>query len=451
VRCGSRKFQDELGRGVHLRLANTCAAPPFALRILSRYTPAKPEDKILMHRELPATLRRASFWMRSAAVLVALHCAAPASAVETANPYKKWKNSLPSDGSFFPIAVWLQDPRNAERYKAAGINLYIALWQGPTEAQLAELKKAGMPVVCAQNEVALKHLDDKTIVGWMHGDEPDNAQELPDKKGYGPPIAPEKIVKDYEKLKAADPTRPVMLNLGQGVAWDGWYGRGEGHSNHPEEYAEYVKGGDIVSFDIYPVAHDHKDVAGKLWLVPFGVERLCKWSNNSRQVWNCIECTHIGTPDKKATPAQVKTEVWMSLIAGSKGIIYFVHEFKPKFNEHALLDDAEMLAGVTAVNKQIQELAPVLNNPTLKDQATVTTAPAEVPVALMVKKFNGATYLFAVSMRDAETKAAFQLAANGNASADVLGEDRKIDVTAGKFEDEFKPYSVHIYKLSGAK
>ena len=261
-----------------------------------------------------------------------------------------------------------QAPKRFPR-KAAGINLYVALWQGPTEEQLAELKKAGMPVICEQNGVALKHLDDKTIVGWMHGDEPDNAQALPDNKGYGPPIAPEKIVKDYEKLKAADPSRPVMLNLGQGVAWDGWYGRGEGHSNHPQEYAEYVKGGDIVSFDIYPVAHDHKDVAGKLWLVAFGVERLCKWATNTRQVWNCIECTHIGTPDKKATPAQVKAEVWMSLISGSKGIIYFAHEFKPKFNEHALLDDPEMLAGVTAVNKQIQELAPVLNSPSLKDRS----------------------------------------------------------------------------------
>ena len=374
---------------------------------------------------------------------------APAFAVETANPYKKWKNSLPADGSFFPIAVWLQDPKNAERYKAAGINLYVALWQGPTEDQLAALKKAGMPVICDQNAVGLKHLDDKTIAGWMHGDEPDNAQELPDKKGYGPPVAPAKIIDDYKKIQAADPSRPVMLNLGQGVAWDGWYGRGEGHSNHPEEYAEYVKGGDIVSFDIYPVAHDHKDVAGKLWLVAFGVERLCKWSNNARQIWNCIECTHIGTPDKKATPAQVKTEVWMALIHGSSGIIYFVHEFKPKFNEHALLDDPDMLAGATAVNKQIQSLAPVLNNPTLKDEATVTSSAAEVPVDIMVKKFNGGTYVFAVAMRDGATKATIQLAAKANASATVIGEDRKIDVTAGKFEDEFKPYDVHIYQIGG--
>ena len=44
----------------------------------------------------------------------------------------------------------------------------------------------------------------------------------------------------------------------------------------------------------------------------------------------------------------MKAEVWMSLIHGSKGLIYFVHEWYPRFNEAALLDDPEMAAGVTA-------------------------------------------------------------------------------------------------------
>jgi len=142
------------------------------------------------------------------------------------SPYAKWKNGISVDDSYFPIAVWLQDPGNAAKYKAAGVNLYIGLWDGPTEDQLKKLKDAGMPVICSQNEIGLKHKDDKTIVAWMHGDEPDNAQSLPGGKGYGPPILPSKIAEDYKKLHDADPSRPVVLNLGQGVAWDGWIGRG---------------------------------------------------------------------------------------------------------------------------------------------------------------------------------------------------------------------------------
>ena len=96
------------------------------------------------------------------------------------------------DPTIFPIAVWLQDPAQAARYKQAGFNLYVGLWKGPTEAQLKTLTAAAMPVVCEQNRVGLEHRDDPIIVGWMHGDEPDNAQEVVDratgKKHYGPPV-----------------------------------------------------------------------------------------------------------------------------------------------------------------------------------------------------------------------------------------------------------------------
>src|SRR5438128_2370857 len=85
----------------------------------------------------------------------------------------------------------------------------------------------------------------------MHGDEPDNAQSLGSGKGYGPPIPPERIISDFKRIRAADPSRPVLLNLGQGVAFDNYIGRGV-RRNHPEDYPEYLKGCDIGSFDIYP-------------------------------------------------------------------------------------------------------------------------------------------------------------------------------------------------------
>jgi hypothetical protein len=173
----------------------------------------------------------------------------------TQNSYSRWKNGPPTDPSYFPIGVWLQDTRNATRYKETGINLYVGLWRGPTEGQLADLQKAGMPVICGQNRDGLKFKDHPMIVGWMHGDEPDNAQSLGQGKGYGPPISTETIVAGYRRIQAADPTAPVLLNLGQGVAWDNYIGRGV-RRNHPEDYPEYVKGCDIASFDIYPVVHD---------------------------------------------------------------------------------------------------------------------------------------------------------------------------------------------------
>lgn len=369
-------------------------------------------------------------------------------------PYIRWKKGLPKDPKFFPIAVWLQNPDNAERYKSAGFNIYVGLWKGPTEEQLEKLRKAGMMVICEQNEVGLRHKDDPIIVGWMHQDEPDNAQEIGrDERGnpiYGGPVPPQEIVERYKKMKSNDPDRPVLLNLGQGVANDTWIGRGVGA--HPDDYFTYVKGCDIVSFDVYPVAGLNDE--NLLWYVAKGVMRLFAWVNWNKStdgekiVWNCIECTRISNLEKKPTPHQVRAEVWMALVHGSQGLIYFVHQFEPRFVEAGLFEDQEMLAEVSRINKQIQELAPVLNSPAINDAVEVFSLNPDVPVHTMVKRYEGATYLFAVGMRNAPTTAVFQLRNfSGKAKVEVIGENREIPMQKGRFQDDFRPYDVHIYRI----
>jgi hypothetical protein len=353
------------------------------------------------------------------------------------------------DPNFFPLAVWLQNPSNAARYKAAGINTYVGLWRGPTDEQLAKLKEQGLYVVCSQRGAGLAHKDDPTIIAWMHNDEPDNAQRVRGQKGWGPPVLPEKIVEDYRQLKAADQTRPVFLNLGQGVAWDQYIGRGV-RRNHPEDYPQYVKGCDIASFDIYPACHEHPDIAGNLWYVADGVRRLKQWAGDERRVWNCIECTHISNPKAKATPRQVKAEVWMSIVRGSQGIVYFVHQFEPSFIEAGLLADAEMTAAVTAINKQIQELAPVLNSPTLTGVVGVQSSREEVPVEALVKRQGGDVYVLAVAMRPGEATARFSLAGSTDGSGvEVIGENRMLSIADGQFADTFKDWDVHLYRVRG--
>ncbi|MGD0999803.1 MAG: hypothetical protein ABSA67_03805 [Candidatus Brocadiia bacterium] len=364
---------------------------------------------------------------------------------EAAGPYAQWQNGPPKDDSYFPLAVWAQEPSDAPRYQKAGINLFIGL-EGRADSALAELKKYGMHVICGQDARTMAHKDDPTIVGWMQGDEPDNAQDLPGHNGYGPPILPAKIIAKYEAMRKADPTRPVFLNLGRATAWDELPDRGE-RSRHPEDYVEYVKGCDIASFDIYPVAQNDPKVKNKLEFVGKGVERLVKFTDGRKPVWNCIECTRIDGGDK-ASPKQVKAEVWIALVHGSHGIVYFCHAFKPTEDDHAILDDPENLAAVTAINGQIRELAPALNSPTIKGALKVESSNEDLPVAAMVKKHGGATYVFAVAMKPGETEASFTLEGlPAGAKVEVLGEGRKIEPADGKFKDAFKDWDVHLYRI----
>jgi hypothetical protein len=63
-----------------------------------------------------------------AACLICGLCASgaePSQTASPASPYAKWERGPSHDAGFFPIAVWLQDPRNAGQYRAAGFNTYV--------------------------------------------------------------------------------------------------------------------------------------------------------------------------------------------------------------------------------------------------------------------------------------------------------------------------------------
>jgi hypothetical protein len=315
-------------------------------------------------------MKKVRMFVRLLAVLVVLPAGTWLSA-EPTSAYAQWKNGPAVDPNYFPIGVWLQEPDSAPAYQSLGVNLYVGLWRGPTEEQLTTLRRAGMRTICEFNEVGYTHRDDSLIVGWMHGDEPDNAQSLIGRWGerdeprkieitvdgerygeYGPPIHPRIIMDNYFKIRLIDPTRPVYLNLGTGVAKESEPGRGI-RSAHPEDYAEYVKGADIVSFDIYPV-NSRAPVKNQLWYVPQGVERLRAWTADKKPVWCWIECTDISSQGLKPTPAQVKSEVWMALIAGAQGFGYFCHEFDRKgvnSTDCAPLRDTVMKAAIRQINQ----------------------------------------------------------------------------------------------------
>jgi hypothetical protein len=108
----------------------------------------------------------------------------------------------------------------------------------------------------------------------------------------------------------------------------------------------------------------------------------------------------------------------------------------------------ELLEEVTKVNKGIHELAPVLNSPTVKDAVTVKSLDEKVPIDIMVKRHDGTTYVFAVSMRDAPAKASFEVKGiPEKAVVEIIGVDRKIEIQGGKFQDDFQGYEVKLFKV----
>lgn len=356
----------------------------------------------------------------------------------------------PLGASYFPIAVWLQDPvKNAVGYSTIGINIFVGLWNAFDAPQLSAIKSAGLKLICSQNSYALSLGADPSLAGYNMEDEPDNAQSN-GKGGYDPCIAPSYIINEYNTLKLNDPTRPVYLSLGQGVAYNNYIGRGTCTNNldtYKVSINGYLVGCDLCSFDIYPVNNTDGITNGKLEYVAMGIQNLITWSGN-KPAWCWIESTRIAdSSPRRPTTSEVKSEVWMALIHGAQGFGYFCHSFVTgATDEAAMLHDSEMSNAIKAINARVTNLAIVLNSATTTGYATVTSDNGSVPVDIITKNYGGANYIFAIAMSNGQTNGTFRVT-SGN-YAEVLGEGRAISFSNSAFSDVFLPYSVHLYKIT---
>ena len=361
----------------------------------------------------------------------------------SASPYIQWANGPSTDPNFFPIGVWLQSPNHIQEFKNIGINMFIGFWGSLDQTSLSDFSSGTMPVVPDQNSVGLTSPQNKWIQAWHTVDEPDNAQPNGN-GGYGPCILPSQLVAAYNTIEAHDTTRPVFLNFGRGVSDIHYVGRGT-CTGDTSYYPAAMQGGDIISFDIYPVAN----YSGQLELIPNGVDNLRTWANGKKIIWNFVEGADING-GAVPTSDQIRAEVWMSLIHGSQGIIYFVHQLSPTFREDGIFNYPTIVQAVTNINAQVTSLAPVLNSPSILNDVQVSSNSAGLPINIIEKQLGGATYVFAVDMRNNSATATFTVPGVSSGTAVVIGENRQVTISNGKFQDSFAPYAVHLYQFTPA-
>ncbi|MEN8137206.1 MAG: T9SS type A sorting domain-containing protein [Bacteroidota bacterium] len=381
---------------------------------------------------------------------------------------------------YFPLGVWMQQTSKVEDYKAIGINNYTALWEGLTAQKEADLKAAGMPLIVdpvgyihstgETNDYALtlSEEDRKFIKAWLSPtDEPDNPKKNPETGKYDIYVSPDSTYAMYEHIKEiTNDGKPVYLGIGRGVSDINWVGRGA-NTGKWEMYAEetygyvtesgswindestpaigFCKGGDIVHYDIYPANYMDR----KLEWVPKGVDSLVSWSKPGKPIFVAIEASQIKDEYGEPTPSEIRTEIWMSIIHGARGVVYFSHSWVGgTTNEDALLDNTEIANGIKDINAEITSLASVINSPNESFvQAKLVYNPDFYgTIDYVCKSFEDDHYVFAVEMSNKKKKVEF-FVPSGVTSVEVINEDRTIEVVDGKFKDTFEAYDTHLYKL----
>jgi hypothetical protein len=418
-----------------------------------------------------------------------------------ADYFGRWTNSFPTSPAFFPVGVWAEsfqdDQATRDRmdaYAGMGINTFVEPYGWPEsidrhatgkrlfvigdgDAAKAASKTTDEPdwrgcwgengvhaEMSADHRarVAAKDPSGKNRECWTIGDDwgshPDEG-----------PTSPEFMQAWSDVVREDDPTRPVFnqhTKLGRaghptpGVE-DWWVDR--------DTAERFAAAADIVSNDWYIVPDPWTTNAiktfvtddprypkgvwvGNVWEEHDAAQRLRAHAKHDKPVWMFVSTSNGGGCDYYPTPQDVNAVVWNQLIGGARGIEYFNHDFCDQYGTtaRALLNDhpyyRSIRAQVTETNHRIGILAPVLNADFAEGYASVADGKANV----MVKYHGGNWYVF-VTPRSRDTQQiAIDLADIGSGTAEVLFEERQIDVSDGRLVDTFEDQNtVHIYRIRG--
>jgi hypothetical protein len=389
-----------------------------------------------------------------------------------ANYYAKFSSPLPSDPSFFPIAVWFESVRaksDVDRDRDAGLNTYLEL---TANTNMDLVRDGGMHAIRGNAGPA-----GSETVGWLLSDETDmwggagDASWTGRYPGHGPICEPAGAKCGYTIQQTVRTRYPADGRLRYGQ-----YGKGVVFWQTDAQARRFVNEfQDVLSADTYWLTDENlcgqsegasmfdPKLLGPGRRVP---PQLCHQASNygktmdrvrslvtppgSKPVWGFVEVGHPESQDgwPTATPDQVVAAVWSSLIHGARGIVYFNHSFGGACKtQHALRESCyqDARAAVKQLNGRIKDLAPVLN---AQFADGVVTAGAGVDVS--AKWHDGNFYVLAGANQAAGQNATFSLPCVGNAKATVLNENRSVPVANGTFRDQFADgNAVHIYRIDG--
>jgi hypothetical protein len=375
--------------------------------------------------------------------------------------YTRFKDGLPSASSFFPIAVWQQQPTrerngkpNAINYRNLGINTFAGLWNFPNDgasaANLSAVKSSGMYALGGGDDG--KTGDARTIAGMVGnnawaGFELGDEQDMSTNPSH---VTPAQVTAQATALHRDAPGRLVYNNFGKAFSLFPWVGA------HDETAGlrQYCSQVDVASSDYY-ASTDGYEPAGTHTPNFYGkaidhVRQLC---GPGKPAWGFIETGHPFADQPGNWPpystngvinaATIEQAVWSMLAHGANGIVYFVHDFYTgRFTEDGLFDHPQAVAVVARIDAAVRAVAPILNAQRQPKGLLAVNADATLRADA-----NG-WYVIAAENSGRKRTCTFTVAVAADRTVQVVGENRTIKANAnGTWSDPFAGWGHHVYKI----
>ena len=256
----------------------------------------------------------------------------------------------------------------------------------------------------------------KGVLGWYLCDEPRGAKFH------------KTLEKVYDVLRREDPYHPVF-------ALD----------NRASGCIALSNSADVLMIDYYPDFKRNGQSFKPIVSIYNSIQAVRRATNDKVPVWFVPQAFNRSKfrknpeelPYRAPTYFESRCMDYIALVAGAKGIMYYLLTSKP-----GILQNAEMKTGIIdGLGAELWDISPVLLQESIEGAKSSVSG-----VYLMLKHYKGNYFLFAVnpsykSIKDVE----LTIKKLKHSKMKVLFEDRIVGVIGNRFKDDFTPLGVHIY------
>ncbi len=214
--------------------------------------------------------------------------------------------------------------------------------------------------------------------------------------------------------------------------------------DRPLELGRWRDATDVVGVDPYPIFNIPEGQLAPLETVATWVDQAQASVERSRPVWAVIQFFQFGGKGHWPTYDELRAMSYMAIVGGAKGLLYWSYGAKGVAWVKDPAQRAALIDRLGRVTREIHAIEPALIAPDAPDIVRDPRPPTAIRV--LPKRVGDTRYLVAVNVTPRPVDAGLSLAGPA-ASAEVIGEGRTVSIAAGKLEDRFGPYGVHVYRI----